>query len=236
MNWRGNMIECFPSSDWCCIMCRRREGKESETGMKNPQADFEDSIFGPNGTHPTPKTLPYPTQTIQTIYGETIEYLIPQGQKEKVLKKLYPFGDPPPLTSVYIDIHSKKEFKIADFRVVEQNGYVMPVSPYFAEDGASVVDWEPKSAAESGIHVAPLVDELVEAAYAAGRADAFTGMPKGTARPARGEGVSSKRARLIEAAYDDGYADGLAESNAQRDPFMSFFAAGTGRRTGRRPR
>ena len=109
--------------------------------MKNPQADFEDSIFGPNGMHPTPKTLPYPTQTIETLYGETTEYLIPDGQKEKVLKKLYPFGDPPPLGATLVDIHSKKEFVVRDFKVIEQNGYVMPVSPYFAEDGASVVDW-----------------------------------------------------------------------------------------------
>ena len=43
--------------------------------MKNPQADFEDSIFGRNGMHPTPKSLPYPTQKIETIYGETLKKL-----------------------------------------------------------------------------------------------------------------------------------------------------------------
>ena len=59
-------------------------------GLKNPQADFEDGIFGQGGMHPTPATLPYPTQPLKTIYGETVEYLIPAGQKEKVLKKLYP--------------------------------------------------------------------------------------------------------------------------------------------------
>ena len=69
-------------------------------GLKNPQAQFEDGIFGPGGMHPTPATLPYPSQPLKTIYGETVEYLIPVGQKEKVLKKLYPFGDPPPLNTV----------------------------------------------------------------------------------------------------------------------------------------
>ena len=56
-------------------------------GLKNPQAQFEDGIFGQGGMHPTPSTLPYPSQPLKTIYGETVEYLIPAGQKEKVLKK-----------------------------------------------------------------------------------------------------------------------------------------------------
>ena len=47
--------------------------------LNNPQSNFEDSIFGPNGTHPAPKTLPYPTQPISTLYGETVAYLIPEG-------------------------------------------------------------------------------------------------------------------------------------------------------------
>ena len=58
--------------------------------LNNPQSNFEDSIFGSNGTHPAPKTLPYPTQPISTLYGDMVEYLIPEGQKERVLKKLYP--------------------------------------------------------------------------------------------------------------------------------------------------
>ena len=33
--------------------------------LNNPQSNFEDSIFGPNGTHPAPKTLPYPTQPVR---------------------------------------------------------------------------------------------------------------------------------------------------------------------------
>lgn len=56
--------------------------------MINPQSDFEDSIFGPSGMHPTPSTLPYPSQPLKTLFGLTTEYLIPEGQKEKVLKKL----------------------------------------------------------------------------------------------------------------------------------------------------
>ena len=42
-------------------------------GLKNPQAQFEDGIFGPGGMHLTPATLPYPTQPLKTISGETVE-------------------------------------------------------------------------------------------------------------------------------------------------------------------
>ena len=204
--------------------------------MKNPQADFEDSIFGPNGMHPAPKALPYPTQKIETLYGETIEYLIPDGQKEKVLKKLYPFGDPPPLGAPLVDIHSKKEFVVRDYKVIEQNGYVMPVSPYFAEDGASVVDWQPKESVEAGAHVSRIVDEQVEMAFGAGHADGFTGMSKGAAKPSRPEGMNAERYRLMESAYEDGYEAGVAERGQQQADFMSMFTSGTNRRTGRRPR
>jgi len=31
----------------------------------NPQAQFEDMLFGTGGLHPTPKSLPYPVRTIQ---------------------------------------------------------------------------------------------------------------------------------------------------------------------------
>ena len=205
-------------------------------GLKNPQADFEDSIFGPNGMHPTPASLPYPSQSLKTIYGETVEYLIPAGQKEKVLKKLYPFGDPPPLGETLMDIHAHKEFVVRDFKVVEQNGYVMPVSPYFAEDGASVVDWQPKESAESGTHVARITDDAADAAYSAGCADGFTGMPKGAAKPPRPEDMDEERYAMIESSYDAGYEDGLSERDGQQADFMSLFTSGTNRRTGRRPR
>lgn len=204
--------------------------------MKNPQADFEDGVFGPNGTHPTPKTLPFPTQKIQTIFGEMTEYLIPDEQKEQVLKELHPYGAPPPLDAVLVDIHSDREFTVRDYKVVEQNGYVMPVSPYFAEDGASVIDWEPKESAESGMHIDRVPDAAVESAFRAGRADGFTGMPMGTAKPTRPEGMDEERYAMIEDAYIEGYEAGLTERDEQRMEFASLFAAGTNRRTGRRPR
>ena len=100
--------------------------------LKNPQSSFEDGIFGPHGSHPAPKTLPYPTQPLSTLYGDTVEYLIPEGQKERILRKLYPFGEPPAMTQTLMDIHEHKAFVVKDFKVVQQGDYVLLVSPYFA--------------------------------------------------------------------------------------------------------
>lgn len=203
--------------------------------MINPQSDFEDSIFGPSGMHPTPSTLPYPSQPLKTLFGLTTEYLIPEGQKEKVLKKLFPFGNPPPLSAVYIDIHLNKEFTVADFKVVEQNGYVMPVSPFFAEDGASVVDWQPKGAAEDGVQVEAMSDETSDNAFRAGYADGFTGRSRGAAKPSKTDEIDEQRYGMIEAAYEEGYEAGSEEREESRSDFSAIFTSGTNRRIGRRP-
>lgn len=188
--------------------------------LNNPQSGFEDSIFGPTGTHPAPKTLPFPTQPITTLYGDTVEYMIPEGQKEKILKKLYPFGDPPAMTQTLMDIHEHKEFVVKDFKVVQQGDYVLLVSPYFASSGGSVVDWEPLKN-DDGVHVAEMPDELLIGAFAAGEADALTGWPFGSAKPAKGEGMSKDRYRMIEEAYAAGYASG-EDKRMPDSPFPGF--------------
>ena len=202
--------------------------------LNNPQSDFEDSIFGPNGTHPAPKTLPYPTQPISTLYGDTVEYLIPEGQKERVLKKLYPFGNPPAMSQTLMDIHEKKEFVVRDFKVVQQGDYVLLVSPYFASSGGSVVDWEPVQN-KDGVHVAEVPDELAVGAFSAGEADAMTGRPFGTAKPPRGEGMSKDRYRRIEEAYAAGFESGEQSSRPQSPFFSGFGSPKPPRRPFRRP-
>ena len=203
--------------------------------LNNPQSSFEDSIFGPNGTHPAPKTLPFPTQPISTLYGDTVEYLIPDGQKEKILKKLYPFGSPPAMTQTLMDIHEHKAFVVKDFKVVQQGDYVLLVSPYFASSGGSVVDWEPLNN-EDGVHVAKMPDELQMSAFAAGEADALTGWQFGSAKPVRGEGMSEDRYRMIEEAYAAGFASG-EEKRTSSDTFFSSARTQTSpsRRSFRRP-
>ena len=202
--------------------------------LNNPQSDFEDSIFGPNGTHPAPKTLPYPTRPISTLYGDTVEYLIPDGQKEKILKKLYPFGNPPLMSQTLMDIHEKKEFVVRDFKVVQQGDYVLLVSPYFASSGGSVVDWEPVQN-KDGVHVAEVPDELAIGAFSAGEADAMTGRPFGTAKPPRGEGMSKDRYRMIEEAYAAGFESGEQGSRPQSPFFSGFGSPKPPRRPFRRP-
>lgn len=206
--------------------------------LNNPQSGFEDSIFGPNGTHPAPKTLPYPTRPISTLYGDTIEYLIPEGQKEKILKKLYPFGNPPLMSQTLMDIHEHKEFVVKDFKVVQQGDYVLLVSPYFANSGGSVVDWEPVKN-DGGTHIAEMPDDLAIGAFSAGEADALTGRPFGTAKPPRGEGMSKARYRTIEEAYAAGFASGGQNSTPEEDSFFSdfsdFAAPTPPRRSFRRP-
>ncbi len=204
--------------------------------LKNPQADFEDSIFGPHGTHPAPKTLPYPTKPIATLYGDTVEYLIPDGQKEKVLRKLYPFGPAPLMTQKLMDIHEHKEFMVKDFKVVQQGDYVLLVSPYFAHTGGSVVDWEQPGGENDGVHISAMPDELSIAAFSSGEADALTGQPFGAAKPARAEGMSDERYGMIEDAYADGFMRGEEERAARQDPtYADIFTSTTYRRTGRRP-
>ncbi len=204
--------------------------------MHNPQASFEDSIYGPNGTHPAPKTLPYPTCPIKTLYGDTVEYIIPDGQKEKVLKKLFPFGDPPPMSATWMDIHEKREFVIKDFKVVQQGDYVLLVSPYFAKSGGSVVDWQPIGSQDDGVHVSPMSDELADSAYSAGYADGFTGMPKGTAEPRRDDGMSQKRHDMLKEIYAAGFDDGTAEREGGRDIFRSVYTNSTRRHVARHHR
>lgn len=110
--------------------------------MTNPQMQIEDMIFGPNGAHPAPESLPYPTRPLVTLYGETVEYLIPETEKCRVLRELYPYDDPPSMDDCLIDIHENRLFTAREFKVVQQGPYVLLVSPYFAESGGSVIDWE----------------------------------------------------------------------------------------------
>ena len=203
--------------------------------LKNPQSGFEDSIFGPNGTHPAPKTLPYPTQPLYTLYGDTVEYLIPEEEKEAILRKLYPFGNPPAMTQTLMDIHEHKEFVVKDFKVVQQGDYVLLASPYFASSGGSVVDWEPVKN-EDGVHVAKMQDELSISAFSAGEADALTGRPFGTAKPTMGEGMSKERYRMIEESYAAGFLSGEESRMSPSSFFPGFGAPTPSRRSFRRPR
>lgn len=50
--------------------------------------------------------------------NKTKEYTIPEKDKEKVLKGLYPFKDIPSLDTVLYDMHEDKTFVCREYKVV----------------------------------------------------------------------------------------------------------------------
>lgn len=205
-------------------------------GLKNPQENFENAIFGPNGIHPTPKELPYPKRPLKTIYGDTYEYVIPPEDKAKVLRELYPFGNLPSMRAILKDIHSGLEFETSQYKVIEQNGYVMPVSPFFAEDGASVVDWELQPLKNETFFESKVNDPELASAFSSGYADGFTGRDEGATKPARKSRVADERYREVEDAYIEGYGMGYQDRRRQTEQDESLVARSSVRQTRRRPR
>ena len=86
--------------------------------------------------------LGYPLHEAKGPVGEAIEiYDIPQEQKEKVLRKMYPFQPVPSMDEVMFDIHEEKTFTVKDFMVMRDHNLNFLVSPYFCSSGGSVLDW-----------------------------------------------------------------------------------------------
>jgi hypothetical protein len=92
--------------------------------------------------------LPFPTRTAQTEVGPVEVYQIPDGQKEAVLKKLYPFNPVPSLEAVMEDIHAEKTFRVRDFMVAREGGMNVLASPFYIESGGTVIDWVPVDGGE----------------------------------------------------------------------------------------
>ena len=90
---------------------------------------------------PQPR-LDYPTEPLKMANGCVVEkYVIPDADKGKVLKQLFPFDEPPTLDDVRIDIHMNRTFRIRDFIVTREDEGNFFVSPYYAEAGGTVLDW-----------------------------------------------------------------------------------------------
>ncbi|MGN0892645.1 MAG: hypothetical protein ACI4Q0_05130 [Oligosphaeraceae bacterium] len=71
-----------------------------------------------------------------------LEYVIPIKDKQKVLRALWPFKGPvPKLNDTFFDIHSQKEFKVKEFRVIRCRGRNMICAPDYPNTGGMVVDW-----------------------------------------------------------------------------------------------
>jgi hypothetical protein len=79
--------------------------------------------------------------TVQTELGRVEAYEIPDKQKAAVLKKFYPFRPLPGLEDMMEDIHAEKTFKVKDFMVTREGRMNVLASPYYLEQGGTVIDW-----------------------------------------------------------------------------------------------
>jgi len=85
--------------------------------------------------------LPFPFKIVPSTTGPVRVYDIPDDQKQAVLEKLYPFLPVPSLDDVMEDIHAEKKFKVREFLVVREGEMNVLASPYYLENGGTVIDW-----------------------------------------------------------------------------------------------
>ena len=91
---------------------------------------------------PIEEKLPYATRPMYFPDGTSVEeFIIPEEDKGLVLEQLYPFSPVPALTDVLYDMHADKTFVVKDFRVTWEYGMNYLVSPYYPENGGTVIDW-----------------------------------------------------------------------------------------------
>jgi hypothetical protein len=91
-------------------------------------------------TYSLNRPLPYPTRLIKAEGGDIEAYVIPEEEKGKVLKALYPFIPVPSLDAEMLDIHEDKTFKVREFLVLRSPMNWL-VSPYYPSSGGTVIDW-----------------------------------------------------------------------------------------------
>lgn len=91
--------------------------------------------------------LNFPLVTVKTdAKGRVVSerYEIPDAERAKVLKQLWPFGGKPPaLEEERFDLHAGKRFKVRDFLAYREDELNLLLSPYYPESGGSVIDWMP---------------------------------------------------------------------------------------------
>lgn len=91
---------------------------------------------------PIEEKLPYATRRMYFPDGTSVdEFIIPEEDKGLILEQLYPFSPVPALTDIVYDMHADKTFVVGDFRVTWEHGMNYLVSPYYPENGGTVIDW-----------------------------------------------------------------------------------------------
>ena len=89
--------------------------------------------------------LDYPLQELEMAFGPAEqEYIIPDKDKEKVLKDLWPLKSTVPgIDEEWFDLHSKKEFLVKNYRVIRCRERNMLVASDYPHTGGMLVDRMP---------------------------------------------------------------------------------------------
>jgi hypothetical protein len=117
-------------------------------GCKTPKTIGIGGNIMARGVDFSDEKLPFPLRTVETELGPVEVYDIPAGEKQAVLKKLYPFRPIPPLDRIMEDVHAEKTFRVGDFMVTREGGQNVLASPFYLESGGTVIDWIPVQESE----------------------------------------------------------------------------------------
>ena len=92
---------------------------------------------------------------LRSISGEELEeLLVPATVKETVFDILYPFKPIPLQSEMMADVNTGNRFMVSEFRVFIHNGKPLLTTPWYPEDGGTVLDWVPAEiAANGGIYI-----------------------------------------------------------------------------------
>ena len=123
-----------------------RDSREDEKDM-TPMSIPEKNILSQLVREEPP--LKYPLRPMPMAQGpDAQEYVIPEADKEEVLRNLYPFMECPALTDMRFDLHESAFFQVKDYRVIREMGRNFLVSPYYPSSGGMVIDWLEREAAD----------------------------------------------------------------------------------------
>ena len=85
--------------------------------------------------------LPYElVRHVDDEYEDELLYLIPDDDKERVFKKLWPFVGMPKMDTVLLDIHSEQLVMLKHCSVIRWNKRNIIVSPHYFTSGGTVLD------------------------------------------------------------------------------------------------
>ncbi len=106
--------------------------------MRNNGKPTDNNPFGEEEIPPFPSE---PRRHNKRGQATSVEFLIPESEKQAYLDAHYPFEDPPKLDERKFDLHSGKFFYVRDYKLVREEGLNYICSPYYYESGGTIMDW-----------------------------------------------------------------------------------------------